>query len=235
MKHIISFSGGKDSTAMLLRLIEKKVPIDQVVMVDTTKEFPDMYNHIRSVEALIRPIPMTVLTLPYDYWFSDHIKTKGKNKGKRGYGWPDFRNRWCTALKRDMIQAYLSNIGPHRLYIGISADEAHRTIHNQRLSATAAYPLIDDGMTGEDNLAYCYKAGLNWSGLYQQFNRVSCYCCPLSRIGELEQVYRHYPDLWKKMQLMDAKSFRSFRSDYTMSQLTDKFRKRHKNRTRKTT
>jgi len=28
MKFIVSFSGGKDSTAMLFKLIEKKLPID---------------------------------------------------------------------------------------------------------------------------------------------------------------------------------------------------------------
>jgi len=38
--HVVSFSGGKDSTAMLLMLIEKQYPIDRVVCIDTTKEFP---------------------------------------------------------------------------------------------------------------------------------------------------------------------------------------------------
>ena len=31
MKHIVSFSGGKDSTAMLHKLIEQGVKIDKVV------------------------------------------------------------------------------------------------------------------------------------------------------------------------------------------------------------
>lgn len=30
MKYIVSFSGGKDSTAMLLRMLELKYPIDEV-------------------------------------------------------------------------------------------------------------------------------------------------------------------------------------------------------------
>lgn len=43
MKYIVSFSGGKDSTAMLLRLIEEKKPIDEIIFCDTGKEFPDLF------------------------------------------------------------------------------------------------------------------------------------------------------------------------------------------------
>ncbi len=34
-KQIISFSGGKDSSAMLLRMIELKYPIDEIIFCDT--------------------------------------------------------------------------------------------------------------------------------------------------------------------------------------------------------
>ncbi|GAI98610.1 unnamed protein product, partial [marine sediment metagenome] len=40
MKYIASFSGGKDSTAMLLRLIKEGWPLDEVVFFDTGWEFP---------------------------------------------------------------------------------------------------------------------------------------------------------------------------------------------------
>ena len=46
MKHIVSFSGGKDSTAMLLMMIEKQMPIDYVLYIDTTKDFPQTYEHM---------------------------------------------------------------------------------------------------------------------------------------------------------------------------------------------
>ena len=32
MKHIVSFSGGKDSTAMLLRMLEENMPIDIIAI-----------------------------------------------------------------------------------------------------------------------------------------------------------------------------------------------------------
>ncbi len=35
MKYIVSFSGGKDSTAMLLRMLEENVQVDEILFCDT--------------------------------------------------------------------------------------------------------------------------------------------------------------------------------------------------------
>ena len=48
---VVTFSGGKDSTAMLLRMIELGEKIDEVIFVDTYKEFPAMYRHLDRVKA----------------------------------------------------------------------------------------------------------------------------------------------------------------------------------------
>lgn len=54
MKHIVSFSGGKDSTAMLLRMLEENMQVDEIIYCDTYKEFPQMYNHIEKVRKYIK-------------------------------------------------------------------------------------------------------------------------------------------------------------------------------------
>jgi hypothetical protein len=59
-------------------------------------------------------------------------------------------------------------------------------------------------MTEADALAYCRKLGYTWGGLYDIFNRVSCWCCPLQRIGELRKLRKYRPGLWAKLQEMDA-------------------------------
>lgn len=48
--HAVSLSGGKDSTAMLLLMIERGMPIDMVLYADTGMEFPEMYNHIAKLD-----------------------------------------------------------------------------------------------------------------------------------------------------------------------------------------
>ena len=44
MKYIASISFGKDSLAMLLRLIEENKPLDEVVFYDTGMEFQCIYK-----------------------------------------------------------------------------------------------------------------------------------------------------------------------------------------------
>lgn len=45
--YIASFSGGKDSIAMVLRLIEENKPLDRVVFIDTELEFGEQNNIIK--------------------------------------------------------------------------------------------------------------------------------------------------------------------------------------------
>ena len=54
MKHIVSFSGGKDSTAMLLKMLEENWTIDEILFCDTGKDFPDMIEHIEKVKRYIK-------------------------------------------------------------------------------------------------------------------------------------------------------------------------------------
>lgn len=224
MKHIVSFSGGKDSTAMLLKMIESNMQIDKIICIDTTKEFPEMYKHIEKVQEYIKPYRIEIVKIDFDYWFKCHIKTRGKHKGKKGYGWPDFRNRWCTALKREAFKKQIKNVKDTVTeYHGISFDEQSR-VNKNKDGRCIKYPLIDWQMTGKDCIRYCYSLGFSWGGLYEKMSRVSCYCCPLSRLNELKIVYKEYPELWKRMKLMDNSSFRSFRNDYTLNQLEDKFK-----------
>lgn len=229
-KHIVSFSGGKDSTAMLLLLIEKNYPIDEIIMCDTGMEFDDMYKHIDKVKEMI-DLPITILKAnkPFEYWMFDHIKTRGKNKGQKGYSWMDFRNRWCTQiLKKNVIKVYLNNKYPKSEYEvyeyhGIALDEIERTTKNNEKNVL--YPLIEWGMTEEDCLNYCYDKGFDWNGLYKNMNRVSCWCCSLKGLKDYKSIYINYPEYWNKLKEMDEKTYRKFRKDYSIEELEEKFKR----------
>ena len=229
-QHIISFSGGKDSTAMLLYMLENGMRVDRIINVDTTKEFPEMYEHIQKVEKYIGRKIETV-KIDFDYWFGEHVKTRGKMKGSKGYGWPDFRNRWCTSLKREASSFLIAgkDYDPRKRgiavieYHGIAFDEPQRA--NKNHGRAIRYPLIEARMTEADALKFCYDRGFDWGGLYERRTRVSCYCCPLQRIGEVRDVWENNPELWAKMKDMDKKSFRKFRSNYSLDELEERFRK----------
>jgi len=220
MKHIVSFSGGKDSTAMLLKMIENGMPIDEIIYCDTGKEFPEMYEHIKKVEQYIkRPITKLKSAKTFDYLMFEHIKTKGKNKGQKGYSWPGPKMRWCTSkLKTDVIDKYLKKYKDEEVfqYIGIAADEIARKKDKR-------YPLIDFNMTEKECLEYCYSKGFDWGGLYNKFNRLSCWCCPLQSLNELRILRKEYPKLWEELKRMDKNTYRKFRADYTIQELENKF------------
>ena len=221
-KHIVSFSGGKDSTAMLLKMIELNYKIDEIIFIDTGVEFPEMYKHIHDIENYInRPITILKSDKSFEYYMFDHIKTRGKRKGQKGYSWSDFRNRWCTKyLKIDVIGKYLKKYKQQGYkiieYHGIAIDEPKRIKEHK-------YPLVDWGMTEKDCLEYCYSKGFYWSGLYEKFHRLSCWCCPLQSLKELKVLYNEFPELWNKLKEWDNNTYRQFRVDYSVEDLERKF------------
>ena len=226
-KHIVSFSGGKDSTAMLLLMIEKDYKIDEIIFLDTGVEFPEMYEHIEKVKKYInRDITILKADNSYEFMMFDYIKTKGKNKGQKGYSWADFRNRWCTQyLKKSVIKKYLKKYKGCDIveYHGIALDEEKRLQKNK--DKNIKYPLAEWGLTEKDALEYCYSKGFDWSGLYTKFDRVSCWCCPLKSLKELRVLYSDFPHLWEKLKEWDNKTYRKFRADYSVQELEDKFKK----------
>ena len=73
-------------------------------------------------------------------------------------------------------------------------------------------------------MQYCYHKGFDWGGLYEHFNRVSCWCCPLMTVKNLKQLYEHYPALWEKLQDMDNRAYNQFKSK-GVAYYTHKFNK----------
>ena len=191
---LASVSGGKDSTAMLLRLLEEGRQVDEIIFCDTGLEFPQMYAHLEKLERYIGR-PITRLKAPYtfeQYFYEYQAQGDAALVTNRGLSWPSHACRWCTGrLKAHVIAKHLREL--KRQYhlvqhIGIAADEARRC-------KDLYYPLVEWGMTEADCLNYCYARGFDWGGLYKIFRRVSCWCCPLQPISELRKLRKHCPDL----------------------------------------
>ena len=93
--HIVSLSGGKDSTAMLLRMLEEGWPVDLILFCDTGLEFDGMYHHIEKLEKYIgRPITRLKSEYSFEYLLLEHMP-KRKNPelfGRKGYSWAGPRN-----------------------------------------------------------------------------------------------------------------------------------------------
>ena len=210
MNHVVSYSGGKDSTAMLLRMIELDMQIDRIVFADTGKEYPEMYSYLKKVEEFIgRKIEFVKPKMSFDDWFY-RIKQKGKHKGMI-YGFPKSCGvSWCTkVLKIDPINQ-LNQIGD-TVYLGIAIDEKHR-VQGKKTNRVEKYPLIEWGWTEQDCKNYLKKKGL-LNPLYDKFDRLGCWCCPKQKKSALKVLWKEYPKLWKRMQQYERDSPHPMRTD----------------------
>lgn len=206
--HAVSLSGGKDSTAMLLLMIERGMPIDAVLSADTGMEFPEMYVHLQKLDDYLyreRGLHITTLRHPkgFEWMMFEEPKQKPSCLANRqrlgippyGNGWPGIKVRWCTGqLKTHLLSKEVNRLKKERSalqYIGIAADEAGRCRDEQ-------YPLVDWGITEAQALQICYDRGFDFGGLYEIYHRASCWCCPFQRIEELRKLRRHHPELWER-------------------------------------
>lgn len=229
---VVSFSGGKDSTAMLLRMIELGEHIDEVITCDTYMEFPAMYRHIDKIEQVVEAAGIKFTRLQNEHTFYYHMfdyqKSSGKHTHLRGKAWPTPLQRWCTSdMKRDVIKRYLRELSKSRNIImcnGIAADEGSRLLRKNNQTEDKRHPLVEWGWTEADCLKYCYDHGYDWEGLYTLFSRVSCWCCPLNRIENLRNLWKHFPDLWSELREMDKRAWNPFRRDYSVEDLEIRFK-----------
>ena len=224
-EHIISLSGGKDSTAMLHMMLERGEKIAAAVFFDTGWEFPQMYEHISQVENKTGVKIWTLKPrMPFEYIML-HKPIKQKDGSTiYGKGWPSFTRRWCTQNKVDALNFFAKQYRNPVQCIGIAEDELSRVRDNPRYPAR--YPLIEYGVTEKLALEYCLGLGYTWGGLYEHFSRVSCYCCPLQNINSLKNLWKFYPQLWQKMLYQDLqrpKHNLGFRGSKSLSELTMRF------------
>lgn len=234
--HLVSFSGGKDSTAMLLGMIERGMKIDCILFCDTGLEFSGMYEHIKKVEQDIgRQITVVKSNESFEYLLfeapierkvdSNFVRKYGKNH--TGYGWAGPKMRWCTAKLKDAPrEKFLQPLKKQYdiiEYVGIAADEGYRLERVRNRLSNHRHPLVEWGMTEADCLKYCYDKGYDWGGLYECYKRVSCWCCPLQSLAELKKLYMNFPDLWQKLKEWDNKTWRKFRADYSVEELEVRF------------
>ena len=238
---VCSCSFGKDSLAMLLRLLESGMPVDIILFNETGLDFPEMEEHIRKVEEYIKKYTDIGITRlkpehPFEYYLYDvliHHRKKTKfnerlgTESHNGFSWPGPKMRWCTDRlktrpRTKFLREYRNEYNIIE-YVGIAADEEYRLRRKINDRENKRYPLVDWGMTEADCLKYCYDRGFDWGGLYEKFSRVSCWCCPLQSLPELRVLYHEFPDLWQKLKEMDSRTYGQFRIDYSVIDLEKRF------------
>jgi 3'-phosphoadenosine 5'-phosphosulfate sulfotransferase (PAPS reductase)/FAD synthetase len=193
VSNIVCFSGGKDSTAMLLRMLELKMPIDRIVFADTGFEFPELYEYIERIEKHIgRKIERVYPEKSFENWFYGK-STRGKSEGQtRGFPLRIYPCYWSREAKIKPLTA-LQKEGDN-VFIGIAFDEQERM---QKETNLIKYPLVEWRWTEQKCIDYLNEKNL-FNPLYVNFDRLGCFFCPKQNEKSIYVLWKNYPDLWKK-------------------------------------
>ena len=197
LEYIPSVSFGKDSTAMLLMMLEKREPIHSVLWFDTEREFPEIRKHAAKVVINTR-----IKLQAVRHWAGfDFLQSRfGKAHSSGG---------WCAAAKRDCCNKYIRLMrkdNPNIVEcIGYSVEEQRRA-DRMKKKWPVRFPLIEYGITGKEALRYCYDRGYDFGGIYEWMpsKRVSCYDCPKQSEKDRAAIATHHPELFPYNQPLDS-------------------------------
>ena len=213
--HILCFSGGKDSLAMLITILEKNLPLDEILYVDVGDwMWENHQDHIKNIENKLN-VQITQINIHEDLI-----------KGFERWGFPSFFNRWCTGIKKEVMNKYLREKYPDDeiiQYIGYCADEEKRINRKLYSYGKTEYPLVDNGITTEDALRICKEYGFDFGGVYEHHSHFNCWLCPLQRVKELEYIYIYRKDLWDKLREMQSKTDGYYQNGKSIYEFENKF------------
>lgn len=204
VRHIVTLSGGKDSTALALYLREKHPETDyEYLFCDTHKELPETYEYLARIEARLgRPI-VRLASEHGDRGFDHFLKLYG------GF-LPSPSARWCTRLlKIEPFEKYVGD-DPTLLYVGIRADENRGGYISTKPNITAVFPFKEDGLAKGDVLRLLETSGVGVPKYYEWRSRSGCYFCFFQQRGEWVRLRREHPDLYEK-----AKAYEKEEEGYT--------------------
>ena len=220
--NIVSLSGGKNSTAMLLQMIELGYKITDIVFADTKLEFPEIYNHLNKLNKYcIEKIGIKITIIKTKYNFEDWFYgkwTSGQSKGEiRGFPRVKDPCYWSRESKYKILNNFCKG---HRRYIGIAADESNRKQNKKDYE----YPLIKWQWTEKKCRDYLQQYPKFYPSILRKFPRTGCWLCPKQSIKSLEILYNYYPRLWKKLKKYERDSPHNLRSNKSLNEYEKKFK-----------
>lgn len=200
MKKFISYSGGVESTTMLLLFKDRA----QAIFSDTEWEDESIYKQISKVEKIldIEIIKLKVRTVDgvhYNGGLPTYIKTRKF--------FPNFNARFCTrAYKIQPIAKYLKQYTPCELFIGFNKEEQALAGRGENLIPIEGiiyrYPLVELGLSRQNciDILNEYKIMPNYPSYLSRGGCVGCY---FKTKHEIKAMHHTNPSLLDELQHLE--------------------------------
>ncbi len=188
MRHLVALSGGKDSTALALRLAETEPQDYTYFITPTGDELPDLVEHWRRLEVLLGA-PLVRVPCPS---LKDTIAAMAIPLHPNGM-LPNYRARFCTRLiKIAPARDWVAEQGPSVMYVGLRADEGERVgMLEAPETATLRFPLREWGWGLAEVRAYLAKREVSIPP------RTDCARCFFQRLGEWRSLWQQHPEIYE--------------------------------------
>ena len=199
--HVVALSGGKDSTALALRLAEIEPQDYTYVCTPTGDELPEMFSHWRALADLLdKPIlPVVGGTLD------------GLIEAQNAL--PNYRQRWCTRmLKIEPYRAWLLKQSDRyeRIvsYVGLRADEEGRAggAYSDIPGVEMRFPLREWGWGLSQVWKYLMQRDVSIPA------RTDCARCFFQTLGEWWNLWQFHREIYLQAEQQEKEIGHTFRS-----------------------
>ncbi len=238
MKYIAFLSFGKDSTATLIEIMRRGLPLDEVVYVDIryskeiSGEHPRMAAWIPTAERIIlNEFGIKVRHLKSKYTFKDYFYTKKVKGDHIGdiYGFPFVIGAWCNSrLKTKAIDQYINSLKDQVTeYVGIAFDEPERykaLQAKQTAKITYKSVLYENEITENQAFGICEEYNLVSPTYTNGGFRGGCWFCVKQALADLYELWRDYPEYFNELLELEKDSRNTFKPRITLKQLEEKFK-----------
>lgn len=203
IRHIISLSGGKDSSALAVYMRDRKywrqrlgktseTPIEDIeveyVFCDTHEELQETYDYLIKLEAhLGKRIVRLSPERGFEHWLEIYNNYL-----------PSSNMRWCTRMLK--LRPFEKYVGESLVYsyIGIRADENREGYISRKSNIKPVYPFKEDGVVREDVFRILEESTLSLPEYYKWRTRSGCYFCFFQRKAEWVGLMENHPTLFQK-------------------------------------
>lgn len=187
-KHVVSYGAGVNSTAMIIEMINRKMPIDAIVFSNTGGELPETYSFVQKFSKWVESKGYPKIVIVKYKTKNGNVLTLEKDILTRktlpaiAYGFKSCSDKFKIRPFDKWVKENIE--GTFLKYIGFDAGEKQRVKHYPN----NVYPLFDWGIDRNGCVKIIEDAKLD----FQKPKKSSCFFCPSATPREILALPNEY-------------------------------------------